>query len=41
MLVDALLMDQVLANLLENAVAHAPGAPIRISARGAGIARGS
>ncbi len=32
-LVDALLMDQVLANLLENAVVHAPGAPIRIAAR--------
>jgi two-component system, OmpR family, sensor histidine kinase KdpD len=31
-LVDALLMDQVLANLLENAALHAPDAPIRISA---------
>ncbi len=31
-LVDALLMDQVLANLLENAALHAPDAPIRIAA---------
>jgi two-component system, OmpR family, sensor histidine kinase KdpD len=31
-LTDALLMDQVLANLLENAALHAPAAPIRISA---------
>lgn len=35
-LIDALLMDQVLANLLENAAVHAPGAPIRISAQRTG-----
>ena len=31
-LVDALQMDQVLANLLENSAVHAPGAPVRVSA---------
>jgi two-component system sensor histidine kinase KdpD len=31
-MVDALQMDQVLANLLENAAVHAPEAPVRVSA---------
>jgi two-component system sensor histidine kinase KdpD len=39
-LVDATLVDQVIANVLENAVRHAPGATIRVSA-GAGSDAGS
>lgn len=37
--VDAVFLDAILSNLLENAARHAPGAPIRIGARAADSAR--